>query len=395
MAKCAAMTVAIAAAWVYPLTVRMPPPYDGRVAQDIEAERLELLPGAARGAPAPANLTGPYAVNSRLQKAHRVFVGEVDGSESVAVAPSGELIMLDKYGVMHRARPSAAAPGGFELLRDAAPVYIGPGRPLGFHVVEGGEALLVCDSLKGLLRVGITDGRIEVLANRVTATGDPLNYANDLDVAADGTVYFTSSTAGAVGLNAAGFYDTMRSYLFNMLAGDATGRLLSWNPATREVVQLLDGIAYANGVAVSADGSFVAVVETNLCRVRRYWLRGPKKGTYDILVDKLPGVPDGITRSASGGFWVTLPIAVTPLINFLGPRRMLRQIVSHFIVQVLPYVTRAWGCVVRLDAEGKPLENLMDSTGEVVSTVSAVTETPDGRLFLGNLGGTGVSWISP
>ena len=84
-------------------------------------------------------------------------------------------------------------------------------------MVEGGEALLVCDSLKGLLRVELGSGRVTVLSNRVTdrsrsgpsalpGPADAINYANDLDTASDGTVFFSSSTAGVVAQHPAGFY---------------------------------------------------------------------------------------------------------------------------------------------------------------------------------------------
>lgn len=128
------------------------------------------------------------------------------------MAPDGTLIMLDKYGYVHRARKSTAGEYALQAEDDNAPPlqYIGPGRPLGFHVIENGKALLVCDSLKGLLRVELGPaGAITVLANSLSASstgagpqlgghGHVINYANDLDVAKDGTVFFSSSTAGAI-----------------------------------------------------------------------------------------------------------------------------------------------------------------------------------------------------
>ena len=33
----------------------------------------------------------------------------------------------------------------------------------------------------------------------------------------------------------------------------------------------------------------------------------------DVLVDKLPGMPDGISRSADGGFWLALVVPLNPL----------------------------------------------------------------------------------
>lgn len=58
--------------------------------------------------------------------------------------------------------------------------------------------------------------------------------------------------------------------------GGPTGRLLCYDPSTDATTVLADGLWYANGVALAADESFVAVVETCSMRVRRHWLEGPK-----------------------------------------------------------------------------------------------------------------------
>ena len=52
--------------------------------------------------------------------------------------------------------------------------------------------------------------------------------------------------------------------------------LLAYNPSTRETRCVADGLRFANGAAVSAAGDFVAVAETNLLRVTRVWVAGPK-----------------------------------------------------------------------------------------------------------------------
>lgn len=390
----AIITAVVVSALLYPLTQRLPPPFDGRTAAEIPSERLARLPGNSLGSTFPADLSGAFAPNQKLKDAKRIFATKVDGSESVAVTPSGDLIMLDKFGFLHQAKAKLGSieGDGFELLRSH---YIGPGRPLGFHVVEGGAALIVCDSLKGLLRVELKSGLVTVLANRITATGMPFHYANDLDVASDGTVFFTSSTEGTVARHSDGYYDTLRSYLLSSISGDATGQLLSFDPDTREVRSLLQGIAYANGVALSADETFVVVVETHLCRVLRYWLAGPKQGQYDVFIDRLPGFPDGISRSMAGGFWLALVAPLSPLPKVLGPHRWLRQLLSHVVVPLFPLVSRRWGCIVRLDGTGLAIESFMDLTGDNVSYVSAVTEASDGTLFLGNLQGNFVSIFLP
>ena len=65
--------------------------------------------------------------------------------------------------------------------------------------------------------------------------------------------------------------------------GGATGRLLRYSPETGKTECLAEGIWYANGVALSADESFVLVVETWTLRVLRFWLKGPKV-RYGIYV---------------------------------------------------------------------------------------------------------------
>jgi sugar lactone lactonase YvrE len=61
-----------------------------------------------------------------------------------------------------------------------------------------------------------------------------------------------------------------------VLQAKATGKLLRYIAATGETHALANGIWYANGVALSADESFVAVVETSRTRVLRHWLKGPQ-----------------------------------------------------------------------------------------------------------------------
>jgi hypothetical protein len=50
------------------------------------------------------------------------------------------------------------------------------------------------------------------------------------------------------------------------------------------LVELLSGIFYANGVALSASGDFVLVVETLGLRVLRLWLEGPRAGQVETFV---------------------------------------------------------------------------------------------------------------
>jgi len=382
LAVLAAVTILLVSILVVPLFHHMPHPYRSVTAMEISPERIQRMPSSA------PTFSGKFQRNERLKNAVRLFEGQVHGSESVAVLKGGELLMLDKYGYLLRA--TRTEDGNYKSTLDDGPrLYIGPGRPLGYHVVDGGAALLVCDSVKGLLHLELDTGKLDVLSNSVG--GRPLNYANDLDVGADGTVYFSSSTELSVALSPTGFYDTMRSAILNSMHGDPTGRLLAYDPKTRVTRELQTHLFYANGVAVAQDGRFVAVVETSGYRVLRYWIDGPRLGETDVLIADLPGVPDGITRASDGNFWLCLILPGSPLFKLMAPYPWLRQLLSHVILAVGVPVKK-WGCVLKVSPEGEVLEALFDPEGEHISSVSAVTEH-NGTLFFGNLAGDYVSML--
>ena len=68
----------------------------------------------------------------------------------------------------------------------------------------------------------------------------------------------------------------------------------------------MDGILFANGVALAPDGSHIVLAETGKCCLHRYWLNGPEAGKSDILC-VLPGYPDNISAGSDGLVWVAIP----------------------------------------------------------------------------------------
>ena len=70
----------------------------------------------------------------------------------------------------------------------------------------------------------------------------------------------------------------------------------------------------------------------------RYYLTGPKSGSLEVFADNLPGLPDNIRQSRSGGFWVGTASfrreEKFSLIDFAMTRPWLRDFtsrVSHFL----------------------------------------------------------------
>lgn len=101
-------------------------------------------------------------------------------------------------------------------------------------------------------------------------------------------------------------------------------------------------LAFANGIMLSDDESFVIVAETQANRIMKYNLKGPKAGQHEIFIDGLPGLPDNIHSDGQGGFLITLIVAIDPerpqLSQSLAPHPYLRKMLLRlFVTMELPF----------------------------------------------------------
>ncbi|KAF6262586.1 hypothetical protein COO60DRAFT_598507 [Scenedesmus sp. NREL 46B-D3] len=160
--------------------------------------------------------------------------------------------------------------------------------------------------------------------------------------------------------------------------------VLAYHPATRQTHVVASGFYYADGVALSEDGSFLLVVETDALRVVKVWLAGGKAGQREVLVAALPGLPAGLSKASDGNFWVSMTVPVPPYSRYLGSV-LLRALIAWSPRTWRPPV-KVWGAVLKVSPEGRILQLLLDPTGARVATASAATEH-NGRLFLGSIMG--------
>lgn len=75
--------------------------------------------------------------------------------------------------------------------------------------------------LQGLVKYEYSSGQVSILASWVSPTssldpGSEITYANDLAIASDGKVYFTSCTDIVPAVNKAGYYDTFRAWMLGL-----------------------------------------------------------------------------------------------------------------------------------------------------------------------------------
>jgi hypothetical protein len=87
----------------------------------------------------------------------------------------------------------------------------------------------------------------------------------------------------------------------------------------------LEGLGFANGVALGPDEAYILVNETMFYRITRYWIKGEKSGQTDIFIENLPGFPDNLTYNKNGLFWVALIYPRQEKIDSLLPKTFLAQ----------------------------------------------------------------------
>jgi sugar lactone lactonase YvrE len=286
------------------------------------------------------------------------------GAEDVLVGPDGTVWTGTEDGAIWAVD---AATGNVRRIADTS------GRPLGLELMPDGR-LLVCDAQEGVLAVDAGSGAVEVLLDRID--GRPMRFCNNAAVAADGTIWFS---------------DSSRSYGIERWKDDfvqdtRSGRLARRDPdGTVSVV--LDGLAFANGVALAADESYVCVAETRARTVVRLWLTGPRAGERDHLVTDLPGYPDNISRGSDGLVWVTVASPVDGLVELLGSAPLaLRKAITR-IPEALQPAPKQTIRVQAYDDDGRLVHDLdlpQPGRGPGYHMVTGVREH-EGRVWMGSL----------
>ena len=316
---------------------------------------------AAWTPPTAPTLTGQYERNTRLSPVEKLSVGDGHKPEDVALDAQGRIYAGLEDGRIMQLQPDGSQPRLFANTQ---------GRPLGMVFDKSGN-LIVADAIKGLLSVNPA-GEIKVLATE--ADGVKFGCLNDLDIGADGTIYFSEAS----------YKYPMSEFTNDVLEHQPNGRLLALDPQTLKPQTLLRGIYFANGVAVSPDQSFVLVAETGRYRIRRYWLKEPKQGMDDTFIDNLPGFPDGISSNGTDKFWLALVTPRQALFDRMLPHPFLRKIVYRMPKALQPAPER-YSFVIALNPAGRVVHNLQNGSTDCYAQIANVLEH-DGKLYFGSIG---------
>ena len=341
---------------------------------------VPVQPVAWSAPPAPG-YAGAHAKNTRLSGLKLLDIGSEVGPEHIALGPDGRLYAAVLSGNILRMNADGSAREVF--------VNTG-GRVLGFDFDAQGR-MIAADAVKGLLAV-TPDRRVSVLADQV-GPRDPIRYADAVVVAPDGQIYFTDASTRFA---PAAWGGTFEASVLDILEQSATGRVLAHDPGTGRTRVVARGLAFANGIALSADGRSLFVAETGRYRI---WKIDPAADNVDVrqptpaarvLLDNLPGYPDNLMRGRDGRIWAGFAKPRNPTVDTLAGSPWLVKVTLRLPRALWP-VPPSYGHVVAFTEDGRVVADLQDPSGTYPET-TAIAETAD-RLYVQSLHAKAIGWL--
>ncbi|WP_417683596.1 SMP-30/gluconolactonase/LRE family protein [Pseudidiomarina aquimaris] len=318
----------------------------------------------AWNAPRDQGFVGAYAPNTALQSAERQQLANSEGPEDITLDSEGRPV----FGLLNGDIVRREHDGDFSILTTTG------GRPLGLEFGPDGT-LWIADAYLGLMRWSRDTG-LELVVTEVD--GRAVRYADDVDIAADGTVYFSDASSRF----AADQYGTYQASLLDIMEHAGNGRLLAYVPETGLTYTVLGGLHFANGVAVSHDNNWVLVAETGSYRILRIGIGDQNNGQIEAIMENLPGFPDNINDAPDGKFWVGLVSPRSGSLDALSNYPFVRKIVQRLPSFMRPQAQR-YSHLIAIDSNGNVLRSLQDPSGAFAHVTGAAES--EGKLFLSSL----------
>lgn len=324
------------------------------------------------------------------------------GTKALITAHDGQLWMLDL------------------AANTAEPIVDVPLMAWGIHEAPGDETrIYFCSSgtyedrpegeVAGLYRLDLGTRRVEPVVLTVPDTKNPgqspLVFADD-DPAAPAINGDANGVPGrglAVCDNLEVSEDGQRIYFsepfayHNASVGDAideaialapNGRLWRHDLVSGTTRLIAEGFHFINGVLYDPHPGelreeSVLVTQTSLFRVTRFYVAGPKAGSFEVVIDDLPGTPDGMDRDADGRIWLAMFVDRGRLLTWIHENAWIKSLVMRLPTALLLSQTQRTGVVVLSPDGTTPLYSAFYKGPELFSIASAVP-TPSG-IYLANV----------
>lgn len=317
-------------------------------------------------APKDRGYVDPYASNDLLRPATAIDLGEYEGPEDATLGLDGRIYATTYDGTVLQIRNRGVT--AFAQLE---------GRALGIETDHDGS-FIVANAYVGLQRV-TTDGTVTTILDNVD--GEPLVAANSLGIAPDGKIYFSQSSSKFGTRKYRGSYEAS---LLDILEHGGHGSVFVHDPETGATIKIMDGLNYANGVAVSEDGGYLIVSETGHYRILKHWLLGERAGETEVLLENLPGFPDNVKNGLNGRFWIGFAAPRKEIIDKWSDKPELRRMIQRLPAAVRPKA-EPLSHVIAIDGDGNVLMNMHDPSHRF-PTLTGVVETRE-ALYLTTLFG--------
>jgi sugar lactone lactonase YvrE len=311
-------------------------------------------------APQNEGYVGAFKVNTDLADLERISVGESIGPEDVAEL-NGKLYATSQTGDITRIYPETKQ---IEIVANTG------GVPLGIEASDG--VLYIADAHKGLLSL-TESGALKTLTDEVDGT--PILYADDLDIAENGVIYFSDAST-KFGAKANG--TTMAASLLEIIESRGTGRILAYDPRTKQTSTIAKGLVFPNGVAMHPDGS-VLVNETGRYRVLKI---DPATGRMTEWISNLPGFPDNINPGPNGSYFLGLISPRSEWLDENATSPAMRKLAMRLPPSMRPKAEH-YGHIVQLDQNGTVLRTFQDPDGAYHDATGAIYY--DGYLYVTSL----------
>jgi ribose transport system permease protein len=322
--------------------------------------------------PATATDSGsPFAVNDKLRHVTAIGLGRIEAPEDVILDRDDNLYAGSRHGDVIRFFPP-----DYERMEVYA--HIG-GQPLGM-AFDRRDNLYVCVGGMGLYRI-TPDRRVEKATDETNRSlrsvndDSRLRLADDLDIAADGRVFFSEATVR---------YE-MSEWPVDGLEARGNGRIICYDPNAGTTRTVIRNLKFPNGICIASDDQSILFAETWGCTVKRYWFDGPNSGKIEVVLDNLPGYPDNINLASDGNYWLAMVGMRCPALDLAWQmpgfrRRMAKRLpIDEWL---FPNINT--GCVIKFNERGEVLESLWDLGGVNHPMITSMREHR-GHLYLGGV----------
>lgn len=342
---------------------------------------IDRIRGSGEAAITLPPMDGALRPNNRIEEADRIAAASAPDN---LVRHEGRILFSSGANLL-----ALAANGETEEIGSAS-------SPINFLTSDGSAALAM----------GLAEGRIEIRGG--PHDGRTFDTFGDTPVRAPSAAAFGDRNTLYVCL--ASRENDLADWKRDLMSYGSTGSVWKLDLASGSVECLARGLAFPYGVVPFAGGG-VIVSESWRHRV----LHIPEGGRIEPVLDELPGYPSRLVRGDGDDLWMCVFAPRTQLIEFVlheteYRQRMIAEIDPEYWIapslhhpnshlepmqggglkqlgELKPWApSRSIGLVVRLDAQGQPLESLHSRANGKCHGVTSCLADADG-LFVASKGG--------